>query len=45
MVANDKNGRYDRVVVDFRGMNSVLKELDCLLRTAEDILSRIESKC
>jgi len=29
-----------RVVVDFRGLNSVLKKVD----TAEDILSRFEGK-
>jgi len=44
-VAKGKNGRYDRVVVDCTGLNSVLKKVDCVLPTAEDILSRHEGNC
>jgi hypothetical protein len=45
VVAQGNNGHYDRVVVDFRGLNSVLRIVDCVLSTAEDILSRLEGNC
>jgi len=31
--------------VDFRGLKSVLNKGDCMLPTAEDILSRLEGNC